>query len=196
MIIIEEALKQRLLESDPDLAFDLEKALVGTKEEILQYKASHAGQISSDEIAAILSRHLSGIPFSSPLESFISSEKTFLENNLSHETGEEGNEKIHWLASSKNIDGAGIMMLESAIGATVIGLLSAEEKERLALAFQKAQASMEAGKEVLSPVQLQSRLLELIREQLGPSLTIYQKDSQQKVSQTPPPQKQQPNISQ
>ncbi len=196
LIIFEEALKLRLFESDPDLVFDLEQALVEAKEEILLFKASHSGQISSDEIATILSRHLSGIPFSSPLESFFSSEKRFFENNLSHETEEEGSEKIHWLASSKNIDGAGIMMLESAVGATVIGLLSPEEKESLAIAFQKAQVSLEAGKEALSPIQLQSRLLELLQEQLGPRLSIYQKDSQQKVSQSVPTPKQQPNISQ
>ena len=198
LLLIEEALKQRLLESSPDLLFELDRALVGAKEEILQYKASHAGQFSSDEIAGILSRHLyqAGIPFSASLEPFLASETTSLENDLSDLPVEDGNEKIHWLASSKNIDGAGIMMLESAIGATVIGLLSAEEKERLAIAFQKAQVSMGAGKEVLNPIKLQSRLLELLRDQLGPRLTIYQKDSQQKVSQTAPSPKQQPNISQ
>ena len=198
LIIIEEALKQRQLETYPDGLFDLDKALVGAKEEILQYKANHASQISSGDIAGILSRHLyqAGIPFSASLEPFIASETISLENDLSDLPVEDGNEKIHWLASSKNIDGAGIMMLESAIGATVIGLLSAEEKERLALAFQKAQVSLGAGKDALSPIKLQARLLELLRDQLGPRLTIYQKDSQQKVSQTALSPKQQPNISQ
>lgn len=198
LLLIEESLKQRLLEIDSDGLFDLDKALVGAKEEILQYKASHLAKISSDDIAGILSRHLSlgGIPFSASLEPFLPSETSSLENDLSDQPIGDENEKIHWLASSQNINGAGIMMLESAIGATVIGILSAQEKERLAIAFQKAQVSLKAGKEELSPVQLQARLLELLREQLGPRLSIYQKDSQQKVSQAAPPPKQQPNISQ
>jgi Protein of unknown function (DUF4099)/Protein of unknown function (DUF3945) len=198
LIILEEALKQRLSETHPDLMIDLEKALVEAKEEILQYKAMHAGHISSDEIADIFSRHLSsaGIPLSSSLESFIPSEKTFLENDLSDETGEEGSEKIHWLVSTKNIDSAGNRMLESATGATIIGILSDEEREKFSLAIKKLQESMEANKEVLSFSQLQEKMLALLQEQLGPRLAVYQKDGQLRVSQTTPPQKQQPNISQ
>jgi hypothetical protein len=196
LIILEEALKQRLIETHPDLMLDLEQALVEAKEEILHYKVSHAGQISSDEISAILSMHLSGIPFSSSLESLISSEKTFFENNLSDETGEEGSEKIHWLASYKNIDGTDMMMLELAMGATLIGILSTEEQEKISFAIKQMQETLESNKEVLSPIQLQEKMLALLHEQLGPRLAVYQKDSQLKVSQTPPPQKQQPNISQ
>lgn len=198
LIILEEALKQRLMETDPRLISDLEQSLVEAKEQILQYKARHEGHISSDEIAAILSRHLSsaGIPFSSSLESLLSSEKTFLENNLSDETKEDANEKIHWLVSSKNIDSVSNLTLESAMGATVIGILSTEEQEKLSLAIKKLQESLEVNKEVLSSSQLQEKMLSLLREQLGPRLAVYQKDSQLKVSQTPPPQKHQPNISQ
>jgi hypothetical protein len=198
LIILEEVLKQRLSETDPDLIVELEQALTGAKEEILHYKARHEGHISSDVIAVILSRHLSsaGIPFSSSLESFISSEKTSLENNLSDEAGNEGNEKIHWLASSKNIDVAGTLMLESAMGATVIGILSTEEQENFSLAIKNLHESKEANKEVLSLSQLQDKMQALLQEQLGPRVAIYQKDSQLKVSQDTTSQKQQPNISQ
>jgi hypothetical protein len=196
LIILEEALKQRLIETHPDLMIDLEQSLVEAKEEILLYKANHSGHITSDEIAGIFSRHLSsvGIPFSSSPESLISSETASLENNLSDEAGEEGSEKIHWLVNTKSIDSAGNWMLESAMGATVIGILTDEEREKFSLAIKKMQESTEANKKVLNPAHLQEKMLALLQKQLGSRLAIYQKDSQLKVLQTP--QKQNPNISQ
>lgn len=198
LIILEEVLKQRLTETDPIRMGDLEQFFAEAKEEILYFKATHGGHINSEEIATILSRHLSsaGIPFSASLESLIPSETESTENNSSDETGGDENEKIEWLTNSKNIDGAGNLMMESSIGATIIGILSAEERENFTLAIKKVQESLESQMERLTPTQLQEKMLVLLREQLGSRLVVYQKDSQLKVSETIQPQKQQPNISQ
>jgi hypothetical protein len=198
LILIEAALKQILIETDPDLVFELEPILTDAKEEILQYKANHAEKISSDEIASILSRQLAaaGIPFSASLEALLPVASPSPTQNLSDQHPGEDTERIHWIASTNSIDSSEQIELETAIGATIIGILSVEEREKLVLAFQKVQSSILDSKEALSPIQLQTKMLDLLNDQLGQRLGIYQKETQLKISPSNTTQKQQPNISQ
>ncbi|MBS1666695.1 MAG: DUF4099 domain-containing protein [Bacteroidetes bacterium] len=196
LIVLEEAIRMQVLGTSPNRVLGLEHAFVEAKQEIVKSNPDYGGQIKLDEIAHILFKHLhkAEIPFENSLEDCIDTNGCPNADRLTDKW--EGHEKIHWLIFSKDLDDHGQFSLQPAIGATIIGLLSPEGKNKLEMDFQKAQTTLDNDKGTLSTTDIQDKIMGLLLEQLGHQLNVYHKESAQKITESSFVQKQQSNISQ